>query len=139
MTPDDSAANDAHHTVDDSWIYMFATAVWNPYEPKARSVFHAPLVAIRAKSPYDPAIEVLPIIDALPAQHIAARFRVGKPCQTVADEPGGELLNPKLVTSLIGVELPEERPDILALFGNLYAPPHDFAAKATVRRRANRG
>jgi hypothetical protein len=95
-----------------------------------------PVVVIRAASPHVAAVEALPIIDAPVFRDIAAKFLEGAAIEVVAEEYlGGSLLDPHAVATVLGRPLPEERPELRRMLGDLYDPRIPRRA----RRMPNRG
>ena len=112
-------------------VYMLCLPVWGD---RAR-VQQVTVVALLASSSDNPAVEALPIIDIPIFRQMAERFLLGNACGSVAEiELGGFLMDPHSVATLLGMPLPDERPELLRMLGNLYAP-----RQSPVRRVARRG
>lgn len=95
-----------------------------------------PIVIMRGTSAGAPAIQALPIIDTPVYRDIAEKFLQGDPMELVAKEYlGGSLLDPHGVATVLGQTLPEERPDLLEMLGDLYAPRNRPNRRRRVARR----
>lgn len=119
-------------------VYMACLPIWDIWGSRQRDV---PVVALLATSPASPAVAAHPIIDLPVFQDLASKFLGGAPCESVAEQYlGGRLLGPHGVATVLGGPLPEERPELLAMLGGLYAPRNGATDERAVRRRiARRG
>jgi len=119
-------------------IFMAYLPVWDTspgLDPlQKRPIKQVPVVVLRALSAESPAVEALPIIDSPALRKMAEKFLSDEACGTVAEvHLGGSLMDPHAVATILGIPLPEERPELLQMLGNLYAPRQ--LAKRRVARR----
>jgi hypothetical protein len=95
-----------------------------------------PVVILRGTSAGAPAFEALPIIDNPVYRDIAEKFLQGDAMELVAEEYlGGSILDPHGVATVLGQTLPEERPELLAMLGDLYDPRDQRGRRRRVARR----
>lgn len=107
--------------VDPPDVYLVSLPVWVPLEAGAR---HLPVLALLARTPSAPALQAVPLIDIPVYRQLATTFLEGEPCGVVAHRLGCELIGPHGAATLLGGPLPEERPELMELLGDLYAARH---------------
>jgi hypothetical protein len=122
----------------DDMLEVYLAYLSIPGQGEGRAI-DIPLVALLATSPASPAVEALPIIDLPVFRDLALKFLEGESCERVSEEYlGGWLMDPHSVATFLGAPLPEERPELLAMLGNLYAPRSGPTGERSARRRVAR-